>query len=145
MMYVRSATKALCWLVIVLMLNLCTCELCIAQQSEPGDLPDSAQGPDTTKEQPDTAGIRADSTDIAADTTMVDTQSFEPNREIFPYSANDDSLKLGAERQSREVYREWWLWTVAVVIAATTIILYSGGEEDAGKQDLPGFPEPPEK
>jgi hypothetical protein len=140
MMQVGLATKALCWLVIVLMLNLCTCELCLAQETEPGDIPDSVQGPDTAKEGPDTAGTWPDSTDIA-----VDTHLLEPNREIFPYGATEDSLMLAAGSQSREVYREWWLWTVAVVVVATTIILYSGGEEDEGRQDLPGFPEPPER
>jgi hypothetical protein len=145
MMQVSLATKAVSWLVIVLMLNLCACELCLAQETTQGDVPGSAEGPDTTKERPDTAGTWPDSTDIAADTTMVDTQILEPNREIFPYGATEDSLMLGAGHRSREVYREWWLWTVAVVVVTTTIILYSGGEEDAAKQDLPGFPEPPER
>lgn len=144
-MQVRSATKALSWLVIGLMLNLCACESCLAQETAAGDVPDAAQGPEAPREEPDTADTWPDSTDIAADTTMIEAQLLEPNSEIFPYGATGDSLMLGAGRQSREVYREWWLWTVAVVVVATTIILYSGGGEDAAKQDLPGFPEPPER
>jgi hypothetical protein len=136
--------KVISWLAIGLTLNLCTCQLCPAQETTPTEIPNSDERPDTTMAAPETNGTGSDTTDVVTDTTMVEQGILELNPEIFPYSASGDSLGPAAGPESRAIYREWWLWTVAVAVLATTIILYSGGDEAEADEDLPGFPEPPE-
>lgn len=131
MMRESRVVRIVSWLAIVLMLNLSAYGLCLAQETPREEVPDLEPHPDTA--------------DTVADSTMSESRLIEPNRDIFPYSASDDSLMLEAGPESRAVYREWWLWTVAVVVVATTIILYSGGEGHEEEQDLPDFPEPPER
>jgi hypothetical protein len=132
MMRESQVVKAVSWLVIGLMLNLSICVSCLAQETPREEVPDSEQEADTA-------------TDTVADSVLAEDRLLEPNQDIFPYTVSEDSLIVGAGPESRAVYREWWLWTVAVVVVATTIILYSGGDEHDEDQDLPGFPEPPER
>jgi hypothetical protein len=117
-------TKVLAWLCIALAVNLGP-EAGFAQQTAPPEEP----GP------------------VPADTLGVDPKANTPeiNDRIFPYGAEGDSLSQTEVLATRSLYREWWLWTVAVVVVATTIVLYAGGKDEEGAEDLPGFPDPPER
>jgi hypothetical protein len=130
-------TKVLAWLCIGLAVNLCTPEVRLAQDATPPEQPGS--------EPADTVGIGRNAGPGPTDTTRVKTDMPELNDQIFPYGAASDSLSETGVLAARSVYRKWWLWTVAVVVVATTIVLYSGGKDEGGAENLPDFPDPPER
>ncbi len=120
---------------IVLIVHIATWEISLTQETDPGEKNDLPETADTTAVEPDTTML---------DSQPPEAEPLELNEDIFPYGELSDSLMLAGGRESRAIYREWWLWTVAVVVVSTTIILYAGGEEEA-EEELPGFPEPPDR
>jgi hypothetical protein len=56
-----------------------------------------------------------------------------------------DSLETGDSRSFRSVTRKWWIWALLTTAVAITAVLVGGGEEKKAEEDLPGFPEPPDR
>jgi hypothetical protein len=129
--------RGFAWVCIGLVVNLCTPGTGPAQETAPEAGPRS--------DEPDTTGMELEGAPDPADTTRTEFETWKPNEQIFPYEVTADTLSQTEILATRSVYREWWLWTVAVVVVATTVILYSGGKDEQGEQDLPDFPDPPER
>lgn len=129
--------RGFAWVCIGLAVNLCTPGTGLAQETAP----EAEQSSD----EPDTTGIRPEAGSGPADTTSTDFETWQPSEQIFPYEVTADTLSETEILATRSIYREWWLWTVAVVVVATTVILYSGGKDEQGEQDLPDFPGPPDR
>jgi hypothetical protein len=65
-----------------------------------------------------------------------------PTELTFSDSAMADTLYV--KKKEKPFYKQWWFIAVVVgVVTATVIAIASGGGED--KDDLPEFPDPPDK
>ena len=59
--------------------------------------------------------------------------------------AEDDSLTAEGESGPRPVYKKWWVWAVAAVAVGVLVALAGGGSSSTQDENLPDFPDPPER
>jgi hypothetical protein len=110
--------KALCWFCVGLTLSVCTYDLCLAQ-----DLDELAP--------PDSLNIETDSLQVGDDLLLFDTPT--------------DSLVTEGGRNIQPFYRKWWVWALVTTAIAVTAVLLENGQEKETEEDLPGFPDPPNR
>ena len=119
--------KAVCLICIALAAHAYTHEICVALSF--GDTP------------------AADSTDVQAlvDSTAAESRASEMTHVELPFSAESDPLMQANLSKGQPIYRKWWFWAVCTAAATTAAILLTAGEEKQAEEDLPGFPDPPER
>jgi hypothetical protein len=125
-------SRLVCWLCVALMLSLCLGEMCFAQTKQGFDDPDSVAT------EPERPGIYK---------TIVPVQSIipDPSLEPSPVDAPDDSLTAERESGPKPVYKKWWVWAVAAVAVGVLVALAGGSSSSTADEDLPEFPDPPER
>jgi hypothetical protein len=128
--------RAVCWLCVVLILSLCLGEMCLAQTKEGFDHPDSVS---TEPEQP---GIYSTASPVRS---VIRDPDEDAGPEPRLADAEDDSLTAEGESGPRPVYKKWWVWAMAAVAAGLLVALAGGGGSSAADEDLPEFPDPPER
>jgi len=121
-------TRVVCWLCVIAMLSLCLGEMCFAQTQKGFDDPDSVVT------EPEAPGIYD---------TISPVQSISPD--YSPVYAPDDSLSAESENGPKPVYKRWWVWAVAAVAVGVLIALAGGSSSTKADDDLPDFPDPPER
>jgi hypothetical protein len=109
--------KALCWLCIGLALSTCTYDACLAQSPEEEATPDSL-------------GVEAEDLRVGEDLLLVDTPA--------------DSLETH-NPSIQPLHKKWWVWALVTTAIAVTAVLVGGGEAKDTEEDLPGFPDPPNR
>jgi hypothetical protein len=57
----------------------------------------------------------------------------------------DDTLTGEAEGAEKPVYRKWWVWAATAVAVSLIIALARGDNGSKADEDLPGFPDPPDR
>ena len=114
----RKAFKGLCWLCIGLALSTCTYELCYAQDLEGETPPDSLN---------------------------VEIQDLRGTEDLLLFDTPADSLGTDGGQNFRSIARKWWIWALVTTAIAITAVLVGGGEEKKVEEDLPGFPDPPNR
>ncbi|MFH1314217.1 MAG: hypothetical protein ABIJ00_13460 [Candidatus Eisenbacteria bacterium] len=114
------------------MLSLCLGEMCFAQTVEGFDEPDSVAT------EPETPGIY--------DTiSPVQSISPDPSLDPSPVDAPDDSVSAEGGSGSSPVYKRWWVWAIAAVAIGVLVALAGGSSSTKADEDLPEFPDPPER
>jgi hypothetical protein len=56
-----------------------------------------------------------------------------------------DSLGAGGDADVKPVHKRWWVWALVTTGIAVLAVLAGGGEEDKTPEDLPDFPDPPNR
>jgi hypothetical protein len=110
--------KFMCCLCVGLALSTCTYELCIAESLEgspASDATESEAGP-----------VRLMESRFLAETPA-------------------DSLGSEGETEIKPVYRRWWVWALVTTGIAVLAVLAGGTDEKKVEEDLPGFPDPPNR
>jgi hypothetical protein len=136
MLFDSLFARAVCWLCVVLMLSLCLGEMCLAQTKEGFDHPDSVS---TEPEQP---GIYKTNSPVQS---VIRDPDADPVPEPRLTGADDDSLTAGDESGPQPVYKRWWVWAIAAVAVGVLVALAGGGSSSTADEDLPEFPDPPER
>jgi hypothetical protein len=116
---------AMCWLCVGLALSTCTYEVCLAQPADQKTPPDSLGG----TVEPSLEEIMH--TLVNEDAVLVDTPI--------------DSLGSDGDKSVQPVYRKWWVWALVTTGIAVLAVLAGGGEAKKTEEDLPGFPDPPNR
>ena len=116
--------RVLCWMCVVLAVSTCTGELCFAQ------------GADSTR--------TADSTQVELPPPEI-YEDVIPVRSITPGAAADDSLAAGTEETKAPIYRKWWVWALVTIVIGVAVALVAGGTDEKADEDLPDFPDPPDR
>lgn len=130
-------TRLVCWLCVMAMVGLCLVEAGAAQTLEDSD---DIQLPDSTAVEPETPGIYdtiSPVQPVGPDSTLA------PSEAASPFYAPDDTLSAG-ENGGQPVYKRWWVWALAVV-AVGVLVGLAGGGSSTKDEDLPDFPDPPER
>ena len=109
--------KALCWLCIGLALSTCAYDTCLAQSPEEGVTPDSLE---------------------------VDAEGLRVGEEILLIDTPADSVGTDS-RDIQPFHKKWWVWALVTTAIAVTAVLVGGGEEKKTEEDLPDFPDPPDR
>ncbi len=109
--------KALCWLCVGLALSTCTYDACLAQGT----------GEEVT---PDSLGVETGHLQTVEDGLLFDTPA--------------DSLGTG-DGNIQPLYEKWWVWALVTTAIAVTAVLVGGGKKTVPGEDLPGFPDPPNR
>jgi hypothetical protein len=118
------------------MLSLCLGEMCLAQTKQGFDDPDSVST------EPEPPGIYTTTSPIQS--IIKDTDA-DPGPEPRLVDAADDSLTADGESAPKPVYKKWWVWAVAAVAVGVLVALAGGGSSSTTDEDLPEFPDPPER
>lgn len=113
----RKPFKVLCWLCVGLALSTCTYEACLAQSPEEEATPDSLG---------------------------VEIESLQAGEGLLLFDTPADSLGTGG-RNIQPLYRKWWVWALVTTALAVTAVLVGGGDPKQTEEDLPGFPDPPNR
>ena len=129
------------WTCIVLMLSTLTHAVCLArnQPPAPGRIAphDGDNGERMLFAQPEDPQVMPDSTwNGWAPADTIDT--------FLLFDASGDSLPQGMPHEDVPVYRKWWFWAASIATLILIAVLASGDGEK-GREDLPGFPDPPER
>jgi hypothetical protein len=137
----KRMLRVFSWAVIVLLLNaaLSTCtsyESKVENEPDPEDTSSVRAVVDST-----TLPVFSDSLSVAG---REDTLALPiPTALTFGDSALGDTL-YSRKAEGQPIYKKWWvLALVGAIVAATAAILASGDEGD--REDLPGFPDPPQR
>jgi hypothetical protein len=112
-----TSFKVLCWLCIGLALSTCAYDACLAQSPEEGVTPDSLDG-------------GAEDLRVGEEVLLVDTPA-------------DTVSSTGQNIQP--FHKKWWVWAIVTTAIAVTAVLVGGGEEKKTEEDLPDFPDPPDR
>ncbi len=91
-----------------------------------------ADAPDTT------AAAAVDSVPLP----VFKQDSLATGTPAFPDSVPADSLQAG-KTQEKPFYKKWWFVAAGGVAVALIAIAFGGGGE--AEEDLPGFPDPPDR
>jgi hypothetical protein len=132
---------AMSWTCVVLMLSTLTHEICLAANQPPTPGQTATDDADNRERvlfaQPDDPQVTPDSTwNDWAPADTIDT--------FLLFDASDDSLSQGLPGEDVPVYRKWWFWAASIATLILIAVLASGDEEK-GREDLPDFPDPPER
>ena len=136
MVFDSFLARVVCWLCVVLMLSLCFGEMCLAQTREGFDDPDSVST------EPEPPGIYKANSPVQS---VIRDPEEDPGPEPRLVDAADDSLTAEGESGPKPVYKKWWVWAVAAVAVGVLVALAGGGTSSTQDEDLPGFPDPPER
>ena len=109
--------KVLCWLCVGLALSTCTYDACLAQSTDEQPTPDSLD-------------VKIENLRTGDDPLLFDTPA--------------DSLGTG-DRNIQPLHKKWWVWALVTTAIAITAVLVGGGEAKETEEDLPGFPDPPNR
>jgi len=109
--------KALCWLCVGLALSTCAYDACLAQSPEEDAIPDSLD-------------VEAEDLQAGQEELLVDTPA--------------DTLGSDG-RDIQPLHRKWWVWALVTTAIAVTAVLVGGGEEKETEENLPDFPDPPDR
>ena len=126
--------KALAWICIMLTANVCTYEIGLAQDENPGEPPVPGLTLPVDPAQPDTLGVTQGGNQAVSDT-------IEPNRDLLTFPMRG----VLPAHTDQPVYRKWWFWAITTVLITTSVILVTSGSERESREELPDFPEPPER
>lgn len=113
----RKPFKALCWLCVGLALSTCTYETCLAQTTGEEATPDSIRG---------------------------EIKALQTGEDLLLFDTPADSLGTG-DRNIQPLHKKWWVWALVTTAIAITAVLVGGGEAKETEEDLPGFPDPPNR
>jgi hypothetical protein len=113
----RKPFRAFCWFCVVLALSTCAYEACLAQVPEDEAVPDSLD-------------IEVQNLNTGEDPLLLDTPADTPGEE---------------GRNIQPLYRKWWVWALVTTAIAVTAVLVGGGDAKETEEDLPGFPDPPNR
>ena len=136
MMFDSFPGRAVCWLCVLLMLSLCFGEMCLAQTREGFDDPDSVST------EPEPPAIYKTTSPVKS---VIEEPGEDPGPEPRLVDAEDDSLTAEGESGPRPVYKKWWVWAVAAVAVGVLVALAGGGSSSTQDENLPEFPDPPER
>jgi hypothetical protein len=136
MMFGSFFTRVICWLSVVLMFSLCFGEMCLAQTKKGFDDPDSVST------EPEPPGIYKTNSPVK---TIIRDPNAGPGPEPRFVDAQDDSLTAEGESGPSPVYKKWWVWALTAVAVGALVALAGGGSSSTQDQDLPEFPDPPER
>jgi len=129
-------SRVVCWLCVMLILSLCLGEMCLAQTREGFDDPDSVST------EPEPPGIYK--TNSPVQSIILDPDE-DPEPEPRLVDAPDDSLTAEGEGGPKPVYKKWWVWAIAAVAVGVIVALAGGGSSSTADENLPEFPDPPER
>ena len=134
MMFDSFLSRVICWLCVVLILSLCFGEMCLAQTKEGFDDPDSVST------EPEPTGIYRTNSPVQS---VIRDPDADPEPRLV--DAEDDSLTAAGETGPKPVYKRWWVWAIAAVAVGVLVALAGGGSSSTADEDLPEFPDPPER
>jgi hypothetical protein len=117
--------KAKCWLCVGLALSTCTYEVCLAQPADQKTPPDSLNG--------------------AVEPSVEEIMHTLVNEDAALVDAPVDTLGSDVDTRVQPVYRKWWAWALVTTGIAVIAVLAGGGEAKKTEEDLPGFPDPPNR
>jgi hypothetical protein len=78
------------------------------------------------------------------DSAWIDWAPADTIETYLLFDAPGDSLPQSGDEGGVPVYRKWWFWAAAIGVLILIAIVASGDEEK-GREDLPDFPDPPER
>ncbi len=158
----KAFWRVLCWTGAIILLNAAL-STCFSYEPKIEDEPEAA---DTTaararvEGEPEAAEATAaeakaviDSVpmpifkqDSLATTATMDTAAaLVPTELTFSDSALADTLYAREKKQGQPFYKKWWFIAVVAGAVTATAIAIASGDEGKAKEDLPGFPDPPDK
>jgi hypothetical protein len=105
--------------------------------------PDAEASPDSLAAEPAIADSLA-AEPVSADSSSTGPEELEINEQIFPYSVLGDSLESD-DGPGEPIYKQWWVWAALMTGIAVTAVLVGGGEEEKQDEELPDFPDPPDR
>lgn len=83
--------------------------------------------------------------DSLATPAPLDSTDFEvPAGLTFSDSVLADTL-YAKKKEEQPIYKKWWFLALVGGVLAATIIAVASGDDGEGRQNLPEFPDPPEK
>jgi hypothetical protein len=131
-MRVKCGTfKAVCWLCVGLTLSTCSYDLCLAQDTHEGAPPDSLNDES------------APASDRPASERVE--EHIWVNKDAALFAPFSDSLATKSGSSINPLFKKWWFWAFVTTAIALTAVLLGGGEEKKAEEDLPGFPDPPDR
>jgi hypothetical protein len=141
----RGLWTGLCWTGVMLLLNaaLATCFGYEPKIENEPEEPDTASATAVV----DSVAMPIFKQDSLTTTTLEDSAAAQiPTELTFSDSALADTLYAKkTKKDERPIYKKgWFIALVGGVIAATIIAIVSGGDGE-DKQDLPEFPDPPDR
>jgi hypothetical protein len=115
---------------------------CFSYEPKVSDEPDPADTL-TAEAQVDSVPLPIFKQDSLA-TSIEDTAAVVPTELTFSDSAMADTLYVKRE-EKKPFYKRWWFIAIVVgAVTATVIAIASGGDGET-KDDLPEFPDPPDR
>jgi hypothetical protein len=140
----KALWRVLCWTGVIILLNA-TLTTCFSYEPKVENEPEEADTT-TAKAMVDSVPMPIFKQDSLATTAVEDTATaLIPTELAFSDSALADTLYAGEKRQEQPFYKKWWFIAIVVGAVTATVIAIASGDQDEAKEDLPGFPDPPDK
>ena len=135
--------RVLCWTGVVILFNAAV-TTCFSYEPKVENEPEQA---DTTTAEAmvDTVPMPIFKQDSLATTAIEDTVARVPTELTFGDSALVDTLYAKKKKEQQPIYKKWWFIAIVVGVVTATVIAIASGGDDEAKDDLPEFPDPPNK
>ena len=137
----RAFWRVLCWTAVIVLLNaaLTTCfgiEPKIENETEPADTT-------AAKAAVDSIPLPIFKQDSLTTTSVMDSAAAIPTELTFGDSTSADTLYVRKKKQEQPIYKKWWFLAIVGGVVAASLVAISSGDD--GREDLPEFPDPPER
>lgn len=136
----KALWKLLCWTGVVILFNAAVAT-CFSYEPKVENEPEETDSL-TVEAQIDSVAMPIFKQDSLG-TVPGDSSAVIPTGLTFSDSAMADTLY--ARKEEKPFYKKRWFIAVVVGVVAATIIAIASGGEDEDKDDLPEFPDPPDK
>jgi|GEM_PF-2236241 len=147
----KALWRALCWASAILLMNAALTS-CLSSEAKVENEPEW-QDTTTVKALVDTVPVPIFKQDSLATTVVKDsagTGSAEdsvmariPRALAFGDSALSDTLYV--KKGKEPIYKRWWFLAALGGAVVATLVAIASGDKDVERQDLPEFPDPPDR
>ena len=137
----RALWRMLCWTGVIILLNAAV-TTCFSYEPKVSDEPEPADTM-TVEAQMDTVPFPIFKEDSLA-TSIEDSAAVVPTELTFSDSAMADTLYV-KKAEEKPFYKRWWFIAVVVGVVTATVIAIASGDDGGDKDDLPEFPDPPDR
>ena len=140
----KALWRVLCWTGAIILLNAAL-STCFSYEPKVEDEPAET---DTTAAEArvDTVPMPIFKQDSLGTAAFEDTAAaLVPTELTFSDSGLADTLYARPQTKKQPFYKKWWFIAIVVGAVTATVIAIASGDEGEAKEDLPEFPDPPDR